>query len=255
MLLCLDIGNTHIFGGVFKSNTLALRFRHSADQGITSDQIGIFLKNVLHENGFDYKLVKMVAISSVVPAIDYTLRAACIKYFRVEPFILEPTQQNIIKIKTKNPKENGADLIAGVIAATHHHPKKNLLVVDLGTVTTITAVTKNKEYLGATFIPGLKTAMTSLSSNTAKLFSVEIMKPKAALGRTTSESIQAGLFYGHLGAIKEIVKEVSREVFPKSAPLLIATGGFARFFSQQKLFHYTHPDLVLQGIKIAYEAD
>lgn len=253
MLLCLDIGNSHIFGGVFKNNKLALRFRHATYCSITSDQLGIFLKNVLRENSFDPKQITMIALCSVVPSIDYSLRAACKKYFQIEPFVLDHTAKTSIKIKTKNPRENGADIIAGIIAAIHHHPQKNLIVMDLGTVTTIAAVTKSKEYLGATFIPGIGTAMNSLQVNAAKLFSVEIIAPQKALGRSTTESIQAGLYFGHLGAIKEITTQITTEVFPKSSPLLVATGGFSHLFAHEKLFHHLDPDLVLQGIKIAYE--
>ncbi len=254
MLLCLDIGNSHIFGGVFRNNKLALRFRHATYSNITSDQLGIFLKTVLKENGFDPKEVKMIALCSVVPSIDYSLKAACKKYFKIDPFVLDHTTKSKIKFITKNPSENGADIIAGIIAAIDQHPQKNLIVVDLGTVTTIAAAAKNKEYLGATFIPGMSTAMNSLQMNAAKLFPVQINAPKKALGRSTTESIQAGLFFGHLGAIKEITTNITAEVFPKNPPLLIATGGFAHLFKHEKLFHHLEPDLVLQGIKIAYEA-
>lgn len=253
MLLCLDIGNSHIFGGVFKNNKLTLRFRHATYNNITSDQLGTFLKNVLRENNFASQQITMIALCSVVPSIDYSLRAACKKYFKIEPFILNHTSKTTIKIKTKNPAENGADIIAGIIAATKDHPQKNIIVIDLGTVTTIAAVTKNKEYLGATFIPGISIAMNSLQINAAKLFPVEIIAPQKALGRSTIESMQAGLFFGQLGAIKEITARITQEVFSKNRPLLIATGGFSHLFQQTKLFHHLEPDLVLQGIKIAYE--
>ncbi|HBC71911.1 MAG TPA: type III pantothenate kinase [Coxiellaceae bacterium] len=254
MILCLDIGNSHIFGGVFnKSNKLLLCFRHATYASITSDQLGTFLKNVLQENNFDPKQITAIALCSVVPSIDYSLRAACKKYFKISPFVLNSSIKTKIKIKTINPAENGADIIAGIIAATHHHPQKNLLIIDLGTVTTIAAVTKNREYLGVTFIPGIQTAMNSLQTNAAKLFTVEIIKPKKALGRSTTESIQSGLFFGHLGAIKEIISKIIKEKFPQKKPLLIATGGFAHLFKHEKIFTHLEPDLVLHGIKIAYE--
>ena len=254
MILCLDIGNSHIFGGVFnKSNKLLLCFRHATYASITSDQLGTFLKNVLQENNFDPKQITAIALCSVVPSIDYSLRAACKKYFKISPFVLNSSIKTKIKIKTINPAENGADIIAGIIAAIHHHPQKNLLIIDLGTVTTIAAVTKNREYLGVTFIPGIQTAMNSLQTNAAKLFTVEIIKPKKALGRSTTESIQSGLFFGHLGAIKEIISKIIKEKFPQKKPLLIATGGFAHLFKHEKIFTHLEPDLVLHGIKIAYE--
>lgn len=253
MILCLDIGNSHIFGGVFKNDKLLLRFRYATVSSITSDQLGVFLKNALRENDFDFKQITMIAICSVVPSLDYSLVAACKKYFKIEPFILTSSTKTKIKIKTKNPTENGADIIAGIVAANHYYPNKNLIVLDLGTVTTISAVTKNREYLGTTFIPGLNTAMNSLGANAAKLFTVEIMKPHTALGRSTTESIQAGLFFGHLGAIKEITSRITEEVFSpaKEVPTLIATGGFAHLFKSEKLFDYLDPNLILQGIKLA----
>jgi len=254
MILCLDIGNSHIFGGVFnKSNKLLLCFRHATYASITSDQLGTFLKNVLQENNFDPKQITAIALCSVVPSIDYSLRAACKKYFKISPFVLNSSIKTKIKIKTINPAENGADIIAGIIAATHHHPQKNLLIIDLGTVTTIAAVTKNREYLGVTFIPGIQTAMNSLQTNAEKLFTVEIIKPKKALGRSTTDSIQAGLFFGHLGAIKEIISRITKEIFNQKKPLLIATGGFAHLFKHEKIFSHLEPDLVLHGIKLAYE--
>lgn len=255
MILCLDIGNSHIFGGIFKNDELLFRFRHATYGSITSDQLGVFLKSVLRENNFNSGQITMIAICSVVPSLDYSLVAACKKYFRIDPFVLNSSAKTKIKISTNNPTENGADIIAGVIAASHYYPNKNLIIVDLGTVTTIAAVTENKEYLGATFIPGLNTAMNSLQINASKLFTVEIIKPKNALGRSTTESIQAGLFFGHFGAIKEIIARIIQEVFlplAKKEPLLIATGGFAHLFKSENLFHFFEPNLVLQGIKLAY---
>ena len=86
MLLCLDIGNSHIFGGVFKNSELLLRFRHPTYKNVTSDQLGTFLKSVLQENSFDPQKITMIALCSVVPSIDYSLKSACKKYFKVEPF-------------------------------------------------------------------------------------------------------------------------------------------------------------------------
>lgn len=258
MMLCLDIGNTHIFGGLFDNDRLMMRFRHATYNNITSDQIGVFLKNVLRENCFHPNNISIIAISSVVNSINYSIRSASKKYFKIEPFFLtqETINENEIIIKTKNPSENGSDIIAGIIAATNNNPNENIIVVDFGTVTTIAAATKNKEYLGVTFIPGIHTSMNSLQINTARLFPVEIIKPLNALGRSTKESIQAGLFFGHIGAIKEIITRITKEVFSNSTkPLLIATGGFSHLFDQIKYFNNIDPDLILHGIKIAYKSN
>lgn len=253
MILCLDIGNTHICGGVFKDAKLLLRFRHATYSGLTSDQLGVFLKNTIRENDFDCEQITAIAFCSVVPSIDYSLRAACKKYFQLDPFILQAGIKTEIKIKIQNPTEGGADIIAGIIAATNLYPQKNLIILDLGTVTTIAAASKNKEFLGVAFIPGMNTAMNALQTSAAKLFPVEIIKPQRTVGRSTVESMQAGLFFGQLGAIKEIVSRITKEAFSQEAPTLIATGGFAHLFESEKVFDHIEPDLVLHGIRLAYK--
>ncbi|MCL5260221.1 MAG: type III pantothenate kinase [Gammaproteobacteria bacterium] len=250
MILCLDIGNTHIFGGVFLENKLQLHFRYNSNSGETSDQYGVFLKSVLRDNGIEPNTIKKIVLCSVVPSIDYSLRAACKKYFNVEPFMLQAGVKTGIKLTNRNPLETGADLIAGAIAATHTHPQKNIIIIDFGTATTIEAISSKKEYLGAAFLPGLRTSMLALQSSAAKLFPVEISKTTTAIGRSTTESIQAGLFFGHIGAIKEIIAQMTKEAFAGEKPITIGTGGFAHLFEHENIFTHLEPDLVLDGMRL-----
>jgi len=253
MIICLDVGNSHIFGGIFDNDKIIMRFRHLTNGGSTSDQLGVFLKNLLRESDIDTKEIKNISIGSVVPSIDYTLRAACKKYFNIEPFILRAGTKTGIKIKTKNQNETGADLIAGSIAASHFHPNKNIIVIDLGTATTITPISREKEFLGVSILPGLRISMEALERNTAKLVSVEIQQPESTIGKTTTESIQSGLYYGHLGAIKEIIKNITSEVFVAEEPVIIGTGGFVNLFEQENIFDVVDSDLVLHGLRIALD--
>ena len=123
-----------------------------------------------------------------------------------------------------------------------------MIVVDLGTATTFDAITAQKEYLGGAIIAGLRLSMESLESQTAKLPSVEIVPCTEALGRSTVESIQSGLYFGHLGQIKELSRRISQECFGDAESLLIGTGGFSSLFEKEKVFHSVHADLVLLGI-------
>ena len=128
MMLCIDVGNSHIYGGVFDGEEICLRFRHTSKVS-TSDELGIFLKSVLRENNCDPSVIRAIAICSVVPQLDYSLRAACIKYFSVEPFFLQAGVKTGLNIKYRNPVDVGADRIANAIAATHlalglKYPKK-----------------------------------------------------------------------------------------------------------------------------------
>jgi type III pantothenate kinase len=253
MIICLDIGNSNIFGGVFEGEQLLLRFRHEASHNSTSDQLGIFLRDILQTNKIEVANVSHIAISSVVPSLDYSLYSACKKYFNIEPFILEPGVKTGIKIKTKNPLEVGTDFIAAGIAVVHAFPKKNVIVVDMGTATTFCAINADKEFLGVAIVPGVKLSMETLQINTARLSLVGIIKPKIVTGRSTIESIQAGLYFGHLGIVKEITQKMIAENFAGQPSIIIGTGGFAHLFEDEGIFQIIDPDLVLHGIRLALE--
>lgn len=253
MILCLDVGNTQIYGGLFDKDKMVLSFRKNSKSGASSDETGIFLRTAIRENGYDPAQVKQIAICSVVPEVIYSLRGACMKYFNINPFILQAGVKTGLRVKYRNPLEVGADRIANSIAGTHLYANKNLIIVDLGTATTFCAVTKEKDYLGGSIIAGLRLCMEALEAKTAKLPSVEIISMHEALGRSTIESLQSGLYYGHLGAMKEIIAKVTKECFQDEKPLIIGTGGFSSLFEKEKIFDVIIPDLVLKGMLIALQ--
>ncbi|MFN8790176.1 MAG: type III pantothenate kinase [Bdellovibrionales bacterium] len=248
MILALDVGNSQIFGGVYENDKMKLSFRRNSKQGSSSDEVGIFLRAVLRENGVAPEKIQQIALCSVVPDVIYSLRGACSKYFGMNPFILQAGVKTGLNIKYRNPLEVGADRIANSIAVSKLYPKKNAIIVDLGTATTFDVLTAEKDYLGGAIIAGLKISMESLESKTAKLPSVEILNVKEALGRTTIESIQSGLYYGHLGAIREIATRLTEECFQGEKPLIIGTGGFSSLYEKEKIFNAIVPDLVLKGL-------
>jgi type III pantothenate kinase len=183
--------------------------------------------------------------------LDYSLRAACIKYFSTDPFFIQAGIKTGLNIKYRNPQEVGADRIANAIAATHYFPNKNLIVIDFGTATTFCAINQHKHYLGGAILPGVRIAADALSTKTAKLPAVEIIKADQALGRSTIESIQSGVFFGALGSCRELIQRIKAEAFPEEEALILATGGFASLFEKHELYDHWLPDLVLQGIRIA----
>lgn len=250
MMLCLDVGNSHIYGGVFAENTIQLRFRHTSKVS-TSDELGIFLKSVLRENNCSPEAISEIAICSVVPSLDYSLRSACVKYFSLEPFFLQAGVKTGLNIKYRHPFEVGADRIANAIAAVQAFPAKNIIVIDFGTATTLCVINANREYWGGAILPGVRLSVDALSNNTAKLPSVEIIKPEHVVGRSTSESIQAGVFFGALGACRELIARIKDESFGQQDLLVLATGGFASLFDKQGIYDFLVPDLVLQGVRYA----
>ena len=254
MLLCLDVGNTHIVGGLFDGKKLEFRFRYATHPIGTADQFGIFLRNILANYGVRSESVAAVAISSVVPGVNYTIRHALSQYLPdADIFMLQAGVKTGINIKYKNPNEVGADLIAGAIGGVEALPNKNLIIADLGTATTLIAVTAKKDFLGGVIMPGMRLSMESLKSNTAKLMEVDIETPDTYLGQSTRECIQRGLYFGHLGAMREIITGYKKELFDGEDVAVIATGGFSQLFRDAGIFTVILPDLVLQGIRIAFE--
>lgn len=251
MILCLDIGNSHIYGGVFAGDKSLLQFRYPSATQCTSDQLGVFFRSALRENELNPADIKQIAVCSVVPSLDYSLRSSLIKYFAIEPFFLKAGVKTGLKLNYKNTHEIGADRIAGAIAAMHQFPEKNLIVIDLGTATTFDIISKDRAYLGGVIIPGIHMAMRALNENTAKLPPVNIIKPESIVGQSTITNIQSGLYYGHLGAMREILRLVAGEQFEGQDLMIIGTGGFAYLFEAEDIFNVIIPDLVLQGLRLS----
>lgn len=251
MIMCLDVGNTTIHGGVFEGEKLKMQFRRTSEFRASSDEVGIFLRSVLRENDLDPKLIKQIAVCSVVPDSIYSLRGGCVKYFNINPFLLQAGVKTGLKIKYRNPLEVGADRIANAIAVTHLYPEQNIIVVDFGTATTFCAINKDKEYLGGVILAGLRISAEALEEKTSKLPSVEIVQMKQALGRGTIESIQSGLYFGQIGMVKELTSQITEEAFAGEKPKVIGTGGFSGLFEKAQLFDHVVPDLVLRGLYIA----
>jgi type III pantothenate kinase len=253
MLLCLDIGNSQIHGGVFDGDTLRCQFRKTTHPLGSADEFGVFFAAVLRENGVEPRAIARAAICSVVPPALFPVRGACTKYFRCDPFVLQAGAKTGLKIKYRNPHEVGADRIAGAMGAVLRRPAADLIVVDCGTATTFDVVTAAGDYLGGAILPGVGISVEMLAGRTAKLPTVEITRPATALGRSTIESIQSGVYHGHAGAIRRLIEELAREVFAGRRPFVAGTGGFARLLEPENLFDEIVPELVLLGLKRAEE--
>lgn len=253
MLFCLDVGNSQIFGGVYDGDSLRFTFRRTSTARASSDEFGLFFRTVLRENGVDPAAITHVALCSVVPDVVHSLRNCFLKYFKVDPFLLQPGVKTGLKIKYRNPLEVGADKIANAIGALHLYPRRDLVIVDFGTATTLCAVNADAEYLGGIITPGVLISMAALDSSTARLPAVEILKPRDVLGRSTVESIQSGLYYGTLATVRSLAGLIAAEQFGGRPPVILGTGGFGRLFEDENLFEAFLPELPLLGLKRAVE--
>lgn len=255
MILCLDVGNSQLYCGVYRDlsdrGPLVCQFRRTSSARASSDELGVFLLAALRENGVDPQRIERIALSSVVPDMIYSLRSCCQKYFGQDPMVLRPGVRTGLKIRYKDPKEVGADRIADAVGALTLYPGRNLIVVDFGTATTLTAISSAGEFLGGNILPGVRLALEALVEKTAKLPSVEIVPVTGAIGRSTVESIQNGLYWSNVGMVRELTARMTAEAFADEPPLVIGTGGFSHLFDQEKLFDAVVPELILLGLREA----
>ena len=251
MILTLDVGNSQIFGGVFHKGELTIRFRKPSRPPTSSDELGLFLRSVLRENGEDPAGVEQIAVCSVVPEIIYSLRSCCRKYFGLDPFILQAGVKTGLKIRYRNPLDVGPDRIANAIDGTHFYPERNLIIIDFGTATTFDVVGASRDFLGGVILPGLRISMEALEKNTARLPNVEIVPATELVGRSTVECIQSGLYFGTRAVIHELTRDIRGQAFRGASALVIGTGGYSRLFERDQVFDALLPDLILIGLERA----
>jgi type III pantothenate kinase len=237
MLLVLDVGNSCVHIGLFRKHELILQFRYSTELvRNSSDQIGIFSRQIIQKNGFKINDIDAIAISSVVPAINCSLRLSMLKYLTLEPFFLHPGIKTEFKMQVAKPREVGSDRVAACIAAMTAFPNQNIMVIDMGTATVFDILIKD-QYFGGAIFPGVKVSLEGLIKKAAQLSSVSIVQPKIIIGKDAANNLQSGIYYGHLGAIKEIKQAILKEINLDISELItIGTGGFSKKFSQKKSF-------------------
>ena len=253
MILCFDIGNTDIYGGVCEGREVVLEFRKANHNRPSPDEFGVFVLQILASRGLPVESLKAIAVASVVPDCNGMVVEACESYLGIKPLMLQAGVKTGLKVRTKNPGEVGADRIANAIAAVELFPRQDRVVVDLGTATTFCAINRSDEYLGGVICAGMGLSMRALAQNTAKLPYVDLTVPSHCLGKTTVESIQSGIYFGHLGLLREVTTRLREDVFEGREPVVIGTGGHARFFRDEPLLSAYVPDLVLRGLCRAVE--
>ncbi|MGM0653003.1 MAG: type III pantothenate kinase [Bacillota bacterium] len=248
MLLAIDVGNTHIMLGVYREENIIVYWRLATRRESTEDELGMIIKNLLNNSRIDLSDISVIAISSVVPPLMYSLERMSNKYFNLEPLVVGPGIKTGLNIVTDNPKEVGADRIVNAVAAYNLYDGP-LIIVDFGTATTFCAVSKYGEYLGGVIAPGIGISLEALFDKAAKLPRVEIIKPPQVIGKDTISSMQSGIVFGYVGQVDGIVCRMMDE-FPEE-PKVIATGGFASMIAREsETIDEVNTLLTLEGLRI-----
>ena len=252
MILCIDIGNTNIKYGLFDGDNLVVSFRGATDLKRTSDEYGTLLTQMLAIKGIDASAIDGGIVSSVVPALNYTITHMCAGYLGIEPLLVGAGLKTGHNLRVDDAREVGADRIVNDVAAIRKYGAP-LIVIDFGTATTFNAVNEAGEFIGGAVAPGIRGSMDSLVSGTAKLPRVEIETPKNAIGKNTTTNMQAGIVFGFAGLVEYIVKKMRREMRSPDVKV-VATGGFSEIIAKETpCIDHVDKLLTLQGLKYLYD--
>ena len=251
MLLVIDAGNTNVSLAVYRDVNLVVQWRLSTDQNRTSDEYGVQVRDLFEFTGIDSKAVNAVAIASVVPVLNRTLRQMIEVYFALTPLFVDHTTDTGLKILYEPPSDVGADRIVDAVAAIDKYGAP-CIIVDFGTATTFNVVNAASEYVGGVIAPGIMISSEALFSRAAKLPRVEISRPDKVIGTSTIGAMQSGIYHGYAGLVDGVLEQIVAEMNAK--PRVIATGGLAPLIaSGSKVIEEVDETLTLEGLRLVYE--
>lgn len=251
MILAIDMGNTNtVIGGIDEERTYFIE-RVTTDQGRTDTEYAVSFKNILEMNQIDVSSIEGAILSSVVPPLNSTIMSAVKKVTGISPLLVGSGMKTGMNIIMDNPKTVGSDQIVDAVAASHEHPLP-LIVIDMGTATTMCVVDKHGNYIGGIILPGLKVSLDSLSSKTAQLPYISLEVPDRVIGKNTIDCMRAGIIFGNVDMIDGIIDRMEQEL--GQPPTVVATGGLSRFITPMCRHKIICDDaLLLKGLLILYQ--
>lgn len=226
MLLMIDIGNTNIVLGCIKDNDIKFTSRFYTDKSLSDDQYTILIKNLLDIYNINKNFIEGCIISSVVPPLLDVIKNAVYKIIKKDILVVGPGVKTGLNILTDNPAQLGSDLVVNSVACIiEYNFDKPIIIIDMGTATTISILDKNKNYIGGNIMPGVKISLNALSSMTAQLPAISLDTPKDIFGSNTIDCMQSGIIYGTVCMIDGIIDKIESKLNQKAT--LVATGGIS----------------------------
>jgi type III pantothenate kinase len=251
MLLVIDIGNTNTSLGVYDGEQLVRHWRLTTARSRTVDEWGVHARNLFALAELDFKSIDAIAVASVVPPLNFTLKQMAERYFALTPLFIDYTVDTGVRILYEPPSDVGADRIVDAVAAVQKYGAP-CIVVDFGTATTFDAINSDGEYVGGVITPGITISADALFERAAKLPRVEIKRPEKVIGSATVEAMQSGLYHGYAGLVDGILRKMIEEI--GGAPKVIATGGLAPLIAKgSELIQEVDENLTLDGLRLVYE--
>ena len=250
MILTIDIGNSNIVIGAIADDKILFEARLRTDATKTSDEYCIDLKMLLEVYGVSAKDVEGSIIASVVPQVLNSMQTAIKKLTGKAALVVGPGLKTGLNIQIENPAQTGADLVVGCVAALREH-KAPMIIVDMGTATTMIVLDKNSAMIGGCIMPGVKISMDALTDRTALLPGLQLDQPKKAIGRNTIDCMRSGIMMGAACTIDGMIERMEAELGYETT--VIATGGIAKFvipMCKKKIIY--DRDLLVKGLATLY---
>jgi len=224
MILAIDIGNTNIVIGCFEGEKIVFTERLSTKHTATELEYAVSFKNVLEIYGIKTNEIDGGIISSVVPSLTNIIKRAIGKLTKNKILSVGPGLKTGLNIKMDNPAAVGADLVVGAVAAINEY-KAPMIFFDMGTATTISAIDKDKNYIGTVIIPGLEVSLNSLVGGTSQLPKISLEAPEKVLATNTVDSMKSGILYSTASYIDGMIDRIAEEM--GEIKTVVATGGLA----------------------------
>jgi type III pantothenate kinase len=237
--------------GVYEGASLKATYRFATDVNRFADEYGVLMLSLLAKDSLTPDQLQEAVIACVVPDLEPTFVNICWRYFDVRPLIVSAGVKTGLRILYDTPRDVGADRVADAVAASQIYGTP-VIVVDLGTGTVFDAINSDGDYVGGAIAPGLGIASEALFRRAAKLYRVELSRPKTAIGRNTITAMQSGILFGYVGMIEGIVARMKEELGAESK--VIGTGGYAEILCKEtEVFDAVNPDLTLHGLRLIHE--
>jgi type III pantothenate kinase len=251
MILAVDIGNTQTVLGLIDGGRLDGHWRVSTDPTLTADEIRVKIGGLLALDQRGWSDIECVVVSSVVPPLTAAYEELAERATGTPPLIVGPGVKTGLPVRYDNPHEVGADRIVNAVAAIADYGSP-VIVVDFGTATTFDVVDAEGAYLGGAIAPGVETSAEALFRRAARLSAVDLEPPTRVIGRSTRESMQAGLLLGEAAMVDGLVRRAWTELGGECP--VVATGGLAERMSPLcETIGHVDADLTLKGLAIIWE--
>ena len=250
MILAIDIGNTNIVVGCIDEEKIYFTERLSTVRTKTELEYAVDLKTVLDIYHIKRTDIEGCIISSVVPQITGIAKLAAEKILKKEVMVLGPGVKTGLNIVMDNPGQLGADLVADAVAGLASYPVP-LVVIDMGTATTISVVNSKKQYIGGMIMPGVGISLDALTARASQLSGISIDAPRHIIGKNTIECLKSGVLYSNAAALDGIIDRIEEELGEKTT--VIATGGLAKkIVPHCRKEIILDEELLLKGLMLIY---